>query len=342
MPALLKTVRQLVDADSAGFFWVDSHGDMTSLYAERLLPAPVMKLYFESYYESAEASFRRAFTERARRADPVTAVSPSAALERSGYYNEVMRALDAHHVLYGVVREQGQALGQLSLYRPKSAPAFSAAQRTELSSIMRYVAHGVSQRVKATPDAQGFLDTEDDAIFFIGIDGEIRQLSTASQRLLALATQGAIGRRPMLSSLDEAARPTLRRLAQSLRVVLSGGAGSPPRLVLDTAWGRFILRAYAIADPPLTAESIIAVKIQRQEPMLLKFVDALKDLELSPQQREVAAGLAKGSSNRELADTLGVSINTVGYHVKQLFQRLDTHDRQQMIAAVLGQDRQGI
>ena len=44
MPALLKAIRQFIDADSAGFFWVDARGDMTSLYAERLLPAPVRKL----------------------------------------------------------------------------------------------------------------------------------------------------------------------------------------------------------------------------------------------------------------------------------------------------------
>jgi DNA-binding NarL/FixJ family response regulator len=75
--------------------------------------------------------------------------------------------------------------------------------------------------------------------------------------------------------------------------------------------------------------------------MLLTFVDALSGLELTPQQREVAVGLAKGSSNRELADVIGVSINTVAYHVKQLFRRLDTHDRQQMIAKVLGTDGKG-
>jgi DNA-binding NarL/FixJ family response regulator len=56
---------------------------------------------------------------------------------------------------------------------------------------------------------------------------------------------------------------------------------------------------------------------------------------LSPKQREVALGLAKGSSNREIAAAMGVSINTVGYHIKQLFQRLDSHDRQQMIAKIL-------
>ncbi len=335
MPSLLKSLRQLVDADSAGFFWVDARGEMTNLYAERLLPAPLRQLYFTNFYEANDTSFRQAFIERARHVEPVTALTPSAETERSAYYNEVFRQLDAHHVLYGVVREQGQALGQLSLYRPKSAPAFSATQRTELTSVMRYVAHGVSRHGDAAATPQEFLDTEDDNIFFVGVDGEIRQVSTAAQRLLALATQDTLGPEASGARAFEAARPTLRQLVERLQSVLTTGQGAPPSAMLHTAWGRFVLRAYATSDPPLLADSVIAVKIQRQEPMLLRFVDALSTLALSPQQREVAVGLARGASNRELAEALGVSINTVSYHVKQLFQRLDTHDRQQMVATVL-------
>jgi len=336
MPRLLKAVRQFVGADSAGFFWVDSRGEMTSLYAERLLSAPAMKLYFERYYDARESSFRRAFSARVQRQEPVIAVSPSAAWERSPYYNEVFRPLDAHHVLYGVVREQGPAIGQLSLYLPKSAPAFSAAQRSELSSIMPYVGHGVSQLGQRVADWKEFLDTEDDAVFLIGADGGIRQLSPASQRLLALATLGKIGPDQMLSGVEEAARPVLSRLAERLHTVLSGGEVGPPSLVLHNAWGRFVLRVYSISNAPLQSHSHIAVRINRQEPMLLKFVDALSGLALSPQQRQVAVGLAKGSSNRELADAMGISINTVAYHIKQLFQKLDAHDSAQMMTKVLG------
>jgi DNA-binding CsgD family transcriptional regulator len=335
MPSLLKAIRQLVGADSAGFFWVDAQGDMTNLYAERLLPAAVMKLYFEHYYESGESSFRHAFIERAQAFDPVIAVSPSAAVERSPYYNEVFRHLDAHHVLYGIVREQGQALGQLSLYRPKSAQAFSAVQRSELSSIMRYVAHGVSQRGRIVAGVQAFVDTDDDAVFLIGHDGEIRQLSSAAHKLLTLATHGKFGREQMRRTAEDEARPALQRLAERLRLALTDDELGPPCVILDTAWGRFVLRAYSISDTPQAVEASIAVRIQRQEPTLLKFVDALSSLGLSPKQREVALGLAKGSSNREIAAAMGVSINTVAYHIKQLFQRLDTHDRQQMIAKIL-------
>ena len=336
LPVLLKAVRQFVDADSAAFFWVDSHGDMTGLYAERLLPAPAMKLYFERYYDSGEVSFKRAFADRARQTEPVIAVSTSAASERTQYYNDVVRPLNAHHVLYGIVREQGQAIGQLSLYRPKSSPAFSATQRSSLSSIMPYVAHGVSQRRRLIADGMDFLDTDDDALFLVGIDGGIRQLSTQAQKLLALATLGRIGPDQPLSGIEDAARPTLLRLAARLQGVLAGGEPGPPNFILHNAWGRFVLRAYAISDAPLEAGSLVAIRIKRQEPLLLRFVDALSLLELSAQQREVALGLARGSSNRELAEALGLSVNTIAYHVKQLFQRLDTHDRQQMVAKVLG------
>ena len=220
MPALLKSVRQLVGAESAAFFWVDAQGDMTSLYAERLLPAPVMQLYFERFYDAGESSFKRAFAERARQPDPVVAVSASTAAERSAYYNEVMRHLDAHHVLYGVVREQGEALGQLSLYRPKSARTFSTAERGELTAIMRYVAHGVS--VRARPDAgpTPLLDAADDAVFLIGADGGLREVSPAAQKLLALATHGRIAPGAGLANIAESARPTLRHLVAQLRDAL--------------------------------------------------------------------------------------------------------------------------
>ena len=74
------------------------------------------------------------------------AVSASRDVERTAYYNDVMRQLDAHHVLYGIVREQGRALGQLSLYRPKAARTFDVAEQEALASIMHYVAHGVAHR----------------------------------------------------------------------------------------------------------------------------------------------------------------------------------------------------
>ena len=111
MASLLPALRELVPSESAAFFWVDSRGEMRNMYAERMLPPEVMSLYFERYYDGRDSSFRRAFLDRASKPEGVVAMTPDSEQLRSAYYNEIQRKLDAHHVLYGIVREQGAALG---------------------------------------------------------------------------------------------------------------------------------------------------------------------------------------------------------------------------------------
>jgi DNA-binding CsgD family transcriptional regulator len=68
--------------------------------------------------------------------------------------------------------------------------------------------------------------------------------------------------------------------------------------------------------------------------MILRFVRAMGSLPLSPQQREIALMIAQGRSNQEIADGLGISGNTVAYHIKQLFLKLDVHDRAEAVAKI--------
>src|SRR5438552_16372061 len=46
---LLPELRKLIPSHSAGVFWVDRQGEMTHLYAERLLP-DAMAAYYERHY----------------------------------------------------------------------------------------------------------------------------------------------------------------------------------------------------------------------------------------------------------------------------------------------------
>ena len=52
---------------------------------------------------------------------------------------------------------------------------------------------------------------------------------------------------------------------------------------------------------------------------------------LSERQRDVMTGLAGGLSNREIADKLFVSENTVKYHIKNIYQLLDIKDRKDLL-----------
>ena len=330
MASLLPALRELVPSDSAAFFWVDSRGEMSNLYAERLLPADVMSLYFERFYEGAGASFRKAFLERAAAPEGVTATSADGDLARTDYYNEILRRLDAHHVLYGIVREQGAALGQLSLYRPPDAPAFTPRERADLASVMRYVGHGIAgddARLREGEGAFAFADSDEEAMLVVDRAGAIRHGSEKGRRLLLLATTSDINPAALRGSVDRRAVQALQSLTSRLESVARGEAAVPPVMTLDSKWARHVLRAYWLDDDHGAEGALVGVRIQRQEPMILRFVRAMGGLPLSPQQREIALMIAQGKSNHEIAESLGVSGNTVAYHIKQLFVKLDVHDR---------------
>ena len=90
--------------------------------------------------------------------------------------------------------------------------------------------------------------------------------------------------------------------------MLDIGSNTGHLLVVDAHGGAAPLPAYSFKEPLRLAEGAAA-------------------LGLSPQQREVAVMMAQGHSNQAIAEHMGVSLNTASYHVKQVFQRLDVHER---------------
>ena len=56
---------------------------------------------------------------------------------------------------------------------------------------------------------------------------------------------------------------------------------------------------------------------------------------LSRREREVAHNLAEGHSYQAIADKLHVSLNTVRFHVKNIYRKLEVHNKAQIIRMVL-------
>lgn len=333
MPALLKALRGIIACDSAGFFWVDASGNMVNLYAERMLEPHAMAAFFERYHDSGPFAFKPGFQRRAHAADSVSVSSLSTELERSAYYNDILKSLDAYHVLYGIVREQGAALGQVSLYRSKRSAPFGAPERRTLTSVMRYVAHALNRAPLQAGEA--FVDSDDEGVVIVDKHGNVQQAAGNSRRLLLLATHQRFSKDNHASLDSPRVTETLSQLTGRLLAVFRGGDGSPPRTFIDNAWGRFGLRAFWLSDDPHAPDALIAVQIQRMQPLVLKLADAMQTLGLSPQQREVALQLAQGRTNQQIAEAMNVSANTAAYHIKQLFAKLDAHDRQAAVDSIL-------
>jgi DNA-binding CsgD family transcriptional regulator len=56
------------------------------------------------------------------------------------------------------------------------------------------------------------------------------------------------------------------------------------------------------------------------------------DTVLTPREREICVEVAKGESNRAIADRLGISIKTVGHHLESIYARLGVEGRAKLIA----------
>jgi DNA-binding CsgD family transcriptional regulator len=329
IPAFLRTVRSLVPAGFGAFFWVNAEGDMTNMYSEKMLPADVTSRYFSKHYESAAHRFRSQVLEQVHSGELVHETVPDAAMLASDYYREVLEPLGAFRILRGVLRDRGTPLGQLSLYRPQRAPAFGPGERDLFATACRYLQKAIQG--DGTPAAVGvdqFRESGQAALLVCSRDGRVQQASGRGHALLAQASGCRINRDTIVGELEQAALALLRRVL----------AGAHADNVLDEVpswslqvvneWGAFRLRAYPLNEG-------IGVLIERYEHLLVRLADAMRELPLSTKQREVALLLARGQTNPQLAQELGISLNTASYHVKQLFTKLDAHDRTEVIARIL-------
>ena len=63
-------------------------------------------------------------------------------------------------------------------------------------------------------------------------------------------------------------------------------------------------------------------------------------VKLSRREREALVDLARGLSNREIAERMGISINTVNKHVQQIFTKLNVRNRVQAATKAIELERQ--
>jgi DNA-binding CsgD family transcriptional regulator len=326
MPALLRAMHQPAPCDLAAFFWVDPAGDMTHMYSEKMLSAEATGLYFERHYESAVHQFRERVLAMARTPEPSRETVVDAKTRASDYYREILEPLGAYRILHAIVHDRGTPLGLMALYRTQQAPAFGGAEREIAQTACRYLLQTMRGDTPAQQDDQ-FRESGQEALLVCTRDGSVTQASGRGHALLAQASGCRINRHTITGELQRSGQALLRRL---LGGALPDPAADAPVHSLQSTneWGSFRLRAYPLGEN-------FGVLIERHEHLLVRLVDAMRALPLSGQQREVALLLARGHANAEIARSLGVSLNTASYHVKQLYTKLDAHDRAEAIARIL-------
>ena len=96
------------------------------------------------------------------------------------------------------------------------------------------------------------------------------------------------------------------RLLESLREVASGGAPMSPEVA------RRVLRLFRDFSPPVQAS-----------------------YRLTPQEHELLKLLVDGHHKKTAAVELGISINTVSFHLKHIYEKLQVHSKTEAVAKAL-------
>ncbi|PPD46277.1 MAG: DNA-binding response regulator [Methylocystis sp.] len=162
-------------------------------------------------------------------------------------------------------------------------------------------------------DGEEFLDAARQQKFAIAVIGW--QLPTLHARdvLRALSRQVSAPKIVVYSGTNDPAAP-----AETLQL---GGAGfvskrAPPERLLD------VLAAVAAGDMVFP---FVDIRKMRSDP--------LENLTL--RERSLLAALGSGHTNSQLAKDFGVSINTIKFHLRNLFEKLEVRNRAQAIALFL-------
>jgi DNA-binding CsgD family transcriptional regulator len=252
-----------------------------------------------------------------------------AELQRSDYYEAVMRATGAKDYMSLVLRTpQGIGLGVIHLFRD-AATGFSAQDAALLARLEAHLARTLQEGER---DAEGS-EVHSQGVLVATPQGRMMWLSPEAETLMPQAF-GWGWRRG--AQLPPALQELLRRLnaqqpEQPEQMAL-------PTMELLTAQGRFSLRATHLAPAPEARQDrqAVALHITRRVARGVRLLSALQRLGLPQRQHELAWWLARGLPESQIAQRMGISLNTAVYHRRQLYNRLGVMGREELLAQIGG------
>lgn len=102
---------------------------------------------------------------------------------------------------------------------------------------------------------------------------------------------------------------------------------TPPEELVDAI--QIVADGEALLTPEATKRLVADFALQNGAPADVR--DAIEWL--TPREREVLVLIARGLTNREIASSLTVGLETIKTHVKRIFTKIGVHDRAQAVVA---------
>ena len=265
-------------------------------------------------------------------------------LRRTDFYRGFLQPRGLLHLLCGVVDRRPHCAHVLAAYRAETQAPFDAREKAELVGLLDHVTLSLQSQWRwqeAHDLAQALLGLSDhdaNPTILVTADGEPIYSNPAAQLLLerhqGLQLDGARlvaaspGERRLLSeTIARVARDdTSKDCVVPEVLTLANAPPQPPVVVVVRAAGQAFCRQVGASRGLV----MLAVRGSHSghNPATCVFA---RQYELTAAQSKVSALVFAGQSLSTIAQSLNLSENTVRSHLKQIFQKTDTHGQMELV-----------
>lgn len=330
MPTLFHSLQKLVPSHFQIFFWANQNYEITNMFCLNLPSlAGIAKLYLSEFVNKREQEVKPTFAELIKTERGVIDwdrfMNPR--FFKSDFYNAILKPLDGRHIIGSVIHEHQRVLGELVVWRAPGERYFSAKEKQLLVTIGPYMAHALSRRVNSE---QTYVESGEHGLLVLDHNAEIQYASPRSRELLFWATHPQISRSTILDQLPSP--PLLGELCRNLTGIFRGEDKPAPVVHHTNPWGRFCFRAHWLEHWESSKNPLIGVTIEFHKPLALALFTRMQGYPLSSRQKEVCRFLAQGHSYPRIATELNLSLYTLTDYVRRIYQKLEVHSREELLA----------
>jgi DNA-binding CsgD family transcriptional regulator len=265
-------------------------------------------------------------------------------LRRSDFYRGFLQPRGLLHLLCGVVAQRARGAHFLSAYRAESQRPFDAREKADLAALLDHITLALENHWR-WQEADGLAhallaltDHEPHAAILVTGDGEAIYRNPAANHLLErclglrldgqrLVAASAGDERLLVETIARMARsdPALDAGAVSV-LTLACAPPQPPVVAVVRPAGATFLREAGVR------RGLVMVTVRgghaTHDPATCAFA---RRYELTAAQAKVNALVFAGQHLSTIAQSLHLSENTVRSHLKQIFQKTDTHGQMELV-----------
>jgi DNA-binding CsgD family transcriptional regulator len=329
-------LRRVIDSDAACWHTLDPETRMMTsdapqelieqgVFTPETAPAAGALLVASEYLREDVNTF----ASLAGRRVPVGILSDATRgrLERSARYRELLAPSGIPFELRAAFVSRGRSWGAVHIARREDKGDFTREDAAALARVSTAIADGIRTSVRfdaaRRPD-----DPAAPGLVVLGASNDVELITTPARELFAEL------RSPAVAGTDETPPTVLLALASFTRSTAPDGDLRPAVVAVPSSGGWITLHA---SLPEGRSEGRVAIVLERSATQRATAL-RLEAHGVTPREREVAALLARGLSNPEIATTLMLSPFTVQDHIKSLFEKTGVGSRQELVARIFLDD----